>query len=78
MEKTTGGQAFPCINPKYDGTYWNKNPIDEGMTLRDYFAAKAITVILGQKDARSKDSQGYAADLAYEIADAMLAARSKT
>ena len=31
-------QAFPCINPHYDGN-WQKNPVIEGMTLRDYFAA---------------------------------------
>lgn len=64
--KDTGGPAFP--------TDHNKN-VAEGMTLRDYFAAKAMQA------SRSRNS-GYASwsDLAkdaYEIADAMLAERNK-
>jgi len=34
--------AFPCINPDYDN-HWNKEYYKFGMTLRDYFAAKAIS-----------------------------------
>jgi hypothetical protein len=62
----TGGPAFP--------TDHNKN-VAEGMTLRDYFAAKAMQA------SRSRSSQygswGDLAKDAYEIADAMLAERSK-
>lgn len=41
MSKETGGPAFPC------GTGWDCQGQwiggdDEGMTLRDYFAAKAM------------------------------------
>ena len=66
--KDTGGPAFP----HYGGAGW----IGPGMTLRDYFAAKAMQA------SRSRNS-GYASwgDLAkdaYEIADAMLAERNKT
>ena len=35
--KDNGGPAFPC---EFGGTYQNR--MSEGMTLRDYFAAKAI------------------------------------
>jgi hypothetical protein len=45
----------------------------EGMTLRDYFAAKALAPALPGMSTR--DVQ-YAAEAAYEIADAMLAARN--
>lgn len=44
-----------------------------GMTLRDYFAAQALAPAFPGMSAR--DVQ-YAADAAYELADAMLAARS--
>lgn len=33
--------AFPCINPQYDGN-WNKDPIIQGMTLKDYYAGQAL------------------------------------
>lgn len=56
----------------------------EGMTLRDYFAAKAMQVILkdqyedglyvGDKD---NDSEDVCATSAYIMADAMLKARDK-
>lgn len=79
----TGGQAFPCINPHYDGN-WNKDGTIEGMTLRDYFAAKAVVGLLTMADEwRSyfrRDGDGTtwkdeAAKAAYEVADAMLRAR---
>lgn len=78
MSKDTGGPAFPTIG--YDGgaaaNGIGLSVTDEpGMTLRDYFAAKAMQA------SRSRNSQYTSwADLAqdsYEIADAMLAARVK-
>jgi hypothetical protein len=66
-----GGPAFPVE--------WH-NRIDQGMTLRDYFAAKAMQGLI----AASGDSNGvvdYAenpiADSAYAMADAMLRARGE-
>ena len=63
----TGGPAFPS---PYDD--------DEGMTLRDYFAAKAMQGLL----AGSGDEDGYVgydadalAAQVYVMADAMLKAR---
>ena len=64
--KDTGGAAFPFV---YDDK--NHRHIHCGMTLRDYFAAKALQVTC--EDFMPDD----AATLAYEIADAMLAARDR-
>lgn len=63
-----GGSAFPF------GDYTNGG--EQGMTLRDYFAAAALT---GQLST----DQGYCAEArkiacwSYEIADAMLEARKE-
>ena len=47
-----------------------------GMTLRDYFAAKAMAAILEHEDAMG-DSFGVIAHVSYEMADAMLIERAK-
>ena len=62
----TGGPAFPGV--EYLNQFGKKNP--EGMTLRDYFAAKAMQGILfeGLNEAETAEN-------AYAIADAMLKAR---
>jgi hypothetical protein len=60
-----GGQAFPH----------QFMPLSEpGMTLRDYFAGQAMVGIV-----ISREFQGFGtiATVAYEIADAMLEARTK-
>jgi hypothetical protein len=51
-----------------------------GMTLRDYFAAKAMqAVITGYATQNKVDSYSdYWAGFAYEMADAMLAEREKS
>ena len=73
MNKTnTGGPAFPV--PDIDGS-----AVCEGMTLRDYFAAKAMQGICVSKDeAGTLVTHGYdwIAGEAYRIADAMLKARN--
>lgn len=79
MSKETGGQAFPRQDSRYDGqglVMWQ----DKGMTLRDYFAAKAMEGILsnrGMIDNVTPDSAKWVAREAYQVADAMLAARSQ-
>lgn len=60
--KDTGGPAFPV------GSY-------AGMTLRDYFAAKALQGILA---GHSDNTPDVSAEWAYKYADAMLAQRNKT
>jgi hypothetical protein len=51
----------------------------EGMTLRDYFAAKAMQGLLSQSMVPTLGSdQKYAAEYAYAMADAMLVARGRS
>ena len=75
MSKDNGGAAFPYVGQKY-------KEHGDGMTLRDYFAAKAMQGILADPEAMHEgddDTFGIFADCissqAYEIADAMLGAR---
>jgi len=63
----TGGPAFPMLDED-GGTAWS------GMTLRDYFAAKAMQSIIDQQDAHRGEVDN-AAWMAYRMADAMLKAR---
>jgi hypothetical protein len=71
-----GGPAFPRPFSDNGGdTYERMENAQEGMSLRDYFAAHALAVIPGD----ASDAHGIkdlAAD-AYQIADAMLAERAK-
>jgi len=70
MSKETGGPAFPT-------TFANRNAAGaEGMTLRDYFAAKAMQAAFTGVSIRAEDADRYViAALAYKLADAMLKAR---
>ena len=72
----TGGPAFPCglIDPStpQDAV----EPIYPGMTLRDYFAAKAMQTYM-INEVWNPDTYKGAAITAYRVADAMLAARSQ-
>ncbi|WP_432323422.1 hypothetical protein [Yersinia enterocolitica] len=68
-EIKTGGPAFPNV-PDGAGDKWQS--WDMGMTLRDYFAAKAMQSI---PLALNKDEQSVAAQASYEMADAMIKAR---
>ena len=60
-----GGPAFPQID--------NSGQNGEGMSLRDWFAGQAIAWA-GMKEWASYDEK-HAAERAYRLADAMLAAR---
>ncbi|MDS7875051.1 hypothetical protein [Klebsiella pasteurii] len=73
MSRNTGGQAFPRQQWEYDGQNNVLQYQEEGMTLRDYFAAKAMQGRLANPDWLASDERT-AAD-AYQIADAMLKAR---
>jgi hypothetical protein len=48
-----------------------------GMTLRDYFAAKALTGYFAAPHTAHQCDGAKVAQYCYEIADAMLAARAK-
>lgn len=66
-----GGPAFPIIHPPVEGVT-NGGVESYGLTLRDYFAAKAMAGLLAS-DVRS-DSDKFAT-YAYKVADAMMEAR---
>jgi hypothetical protein len=66
----TGGPAFPGFD--YIDQHGKKNP--EGMTLRDYFAAKALQGWHANPD-NVPTPEGWVAKWAYQEADAMLKAR---
>jgi hypothetical protein len=64
-----GGEAFPS-HPQADIQY---NFIAHGMSLRDYFAAKALQGLLANPDKAWVES--VYAKFAYKLADAMLESR---
>jgi hypothetical protein len=67
-DANTGGPAFPTatLAQKTEG----------GMTLRDYFAAKAMQGMIGGDWPASQSEQNHIAEFSYQLADAMLKARS--
>jgi hypothetical protein len=66
-----GGPAFPSGDSDWEG-----GPFEPGMTLRDYFAAAALTGYCSQEQYATTDSAKIAA-WAYQDADSMLAERGK-
>ena len=64
--------AFPFSN-KHPTT--GNTEQSEGMTLRDYFAAKAMTGLL-TAEIVGEYSNEHVAEISYRIADAMLEARN--
>ena len=80
MNKDNGGPAFPTV----EANYHNENMRSEGLTLRDYFAAKALSGMIAQGGLgfmgwhpSNWDSSKSLAKSAYEIADAMPRERAK-
>ena len=72
-EINTGGPAFPGVEYKQPaGGGSHIMTLVGGMSLRDYFAAKAMQAWLVGVDSPKVE---HCAKQAYEIADAMLAAR---
>ena len=67
-KEKTGGHAFPTlfIEPEHGSGY-------AGMTLRDWFAGQAISIVEWYRDGDNQEG----AMNAYKIADAMLAERTK-
>ena len=77
MSKDNGGPAFPFGQTDSESGQLVNGWGAEGMTLRDYFAAKAIAGICAHRDSWGLTSPHALAALAYNIADAMLAERAK-
>ena len=75
-------KAFPQKYPADPSRPWlaKENPVDTGMDLRDYFAAKAMQAMIGNnvflstlsKNNRSKEL----AEHAFEMANVMMEARN--
>lgn len=72
MSIETGGPAFPLqsIGPEFAPGY-------AGMSLRDYFAAKAMQGMMAGGSIRSGTTNAEVATVAYGLADAMLRARQE-
>lgn len=74
-EKYNGGSAFPFgQTSEHDGRLVNGWG-SEGMTLRDYFAAKAMQGMCADPSTSGRKGSDIAEE-AYQMADAMLAARN--
>jgi hypothetical protein len=69
-------KAFPQKYPEDASSphHFLRNPVDTGMDLRDYFAAKAMQ---GFQEQWVYDNSDEIASQAYTLADAMLKAREK-
>jgi hypothetical protein len=72
LKPETGGPAFP--------KQWDQYSHD-GMTLRDYFAAKAMTRVISQENIKAncgkEDYFDIIAEECYKYADAMLKEREQ-
>ena len=72
----TGGPAFPGLHPSEECHYK-----DAGMTLRDYFAGKAMQALITGPDVMDdhyeEETNEHVAKRSYFIADAMLKARQE-
>ena len=85
--KDTGGPAFPgkqkalMIQAEHREIASQYEIEHNGMTLRDYFAAKAMQGLIGCSDWRESMDEHNASDFtafsAYVMADAMLKARKE-
>lgn len=73
MSKATGGPAFPELGNVGYNSDWQS---EGGMTLRDYFAAKAMGGICAHQDVWGL-TVPIIAEQAYKLADEMLKARAR-
>jgi hypothetical protein len=73
MSKETGGQAFPMLGNVGYNSEWQ---LEEGMTLRDYFASMVMSGVQSGPNLNKWDPTEYA-EYSYEVADAMLKARNQ-
>lgn len=71
-----GGPAFPFEEMHTDGTHYHSHP---GLSLRDYFAAKAMQGDISSMQAHEDPASAahHIAARAYAVADAMLKAREE-
>ena len=72
MIKPYNPSAFPTVLPKD----WDS--VNEGMTLRDWFAGQALTGLLAGRQPNNTYPAEHLAETSYAMADVMLAARLTT
>jgi len=65
--------AFPTTPNTQDPTWAAARA--GGMDLRDYFAASVLPAVIAQKDVHRESDRKNAVWIAYQLADAMVAAR---
>jgi len=70
-------QAFPMTWVKQEAPNLNVILEQRGMTMRDYFAAKAMEAIICRADNRFTTTLEFVGAKAYQYADAMLKAREQ-
>ena len=68
-----GGPAFPTIGNIAHNSDW---PSDDGMTLRDWFAGQTLAGMTPHHMISGNEAKIMARS-AYDVADAMIAARTK-
>jgi len=73
MGKDNGGPAFPFVLEASGANQY----YEPGMSLRDYFAAKAMQSLLSAFLGDQIKENANIESTAYQIADAMLAERAK-
>lgn len=75
MSDQSGGTAFPIVRPDGSGVQYF------GMSLRDYFAAKAMQAMISTAGVSClfglEGAESDTAKAAYRVANAMIEARSK-
>ena len=77
-DENNGGPAFPKTGSyDYDSPSAHDSENQDGMTLRDYFAAKALPTLIKINDGGNREYAENTAELCYFYADAMIRARDK-
>lgn len=71
-KKPENPMAFPVVGDSHSQNY-----LQEGMSLRDYFAAKAMQCYLKFAIENNGASDKVVAELSFKTADAMLKARKQ-
>ena len=76
-QRNDGGPAFAHAGSEWSDGCWVDAPVQRGLSIRDYFAAKAMQGDIAAS-AEKRPNPTDCATWAYQMADAMLAARERT
>jgi len=76
IKKNDGGPAFPRAHGYLpDEVYYSGNSAEVGMSLRDWFAGKALNGIIVNFPPKDNNDIKQLSIIAYQIADAMMEAK---